>query len=259
MNANHLDVDGEITVSIKITKYPWREIFSSFCKHQTNNKSHDVGKARKEIESAGFPGNNPISNQKGSIIVLALMVLVIMTVIGLISSDTIVTEKFIQRNQAIYKQNINMVDAAIMEGLQRFMQLPHDDQALVDLEDDTTDWFYDKDNTWVSTWYTRNSAARVLDTASALNITTLDTTTPRDLVNRGEDGSGNLLVGFIGWNVPTFPGGGSESLVTGAKQPPAIKDGRIVGEYVSLDASNANNGFGILRMEIGVRRLLSTM
>ena len=210
-----------------------------------------------------FPGKftgSCAANQDGSIIIIALMVLVIMTVMGIISSDTVVTENFILRNQGIYKQNVNMVEAAIMESLQQFMQIPFDDTDLANVNDNTSDWYNDISSTWATTdWYATNSSARVLSPATSLDITS-----SQILAVRGENAGGNLLVSFVGWDVSTYntgegPGaiGGSESLVVGPGNV-VIKKGRILGEYISQDAGGANNGYGMLRMEIGVMRKIST-
>ena len=195
-----------------------------------------------------------LNNQNGSMILIALMALVIMTVIGLISSNTVVTENFIIRNQGIYKINVNMVEAAIMEGYQEFMQLPVNDPALVDVDSVANDYINDITDTWAATdWYRPDDSAQVLVPATALDITT-----PQALIDRGEAGGGSLLVSFVGWEIVTYTGGGSDSLVTGSSTM-TVKEGRILGEYASRDAGNADNGFGMLRMEIGVRRWIGNI
>lgn len=188
-------------------------------------------------------------------ILVALMALVIMTVIGLISSNTVVTENFITRNQGIYKINVNMVEAAIMEGFQEFMQRPVDDPALVDVDSVTNDYINDIKDPWAAnTWYATDSSARVLVPATALDITT-----PQALIDRGEAGGGNLLVSFVGWEtvIPRSEGG-SASLKGGSTAGAIVRQGRILGEYASR-ADGADNGFGMMRMEIGVQRYVNTL
>ena len=224
---------------------------------------HDTHDQHRRPAARFFPETSDGScgaNQDGSIIIIALMVLVIMTVIGMISSDTVVTENFILRNQGIYKQNVNMVEAAIMESLQQFMQIPFDDTDLANVNDNNSDWYNDIDSIWATTdWYATNSSTRVLSPATSLDINS-----SQILAARGENAAGNLLVSFVGWDVSTYntgegPGaiGGSESLVVGPGNV-VIKKGRILGEYISQDAGGTNNGFGMLRMEIGVMRKIST-
>jgi hypothetical protein len=188
-----------------------------------------------------------LKNQNGSIMVIALMVLAIMTVISIMSSNTVVTENFIIRNIGIYKQNVNLVDAATQEGLQEMMQLP-DDSANFDVNASANDWLNDKDEAWTQApWY--NAAGRLLDASNSQAATDLP------LINdRGENGNGNLRYAFVGWRPFTMPGGGSASIVvSGPGQQTVRRQGRILAEYVSIDGGN-DNGFGRLRMEIGVQR-----
>lgn len=194
------------------------------------------------------PARNPVSNQNGSIILIAMMVLVIMTVIGLMSSQTVVTENLIIRNQGIYKKNVNMVEAAIMESLQRFMQLDPDDQDMVNVNASSYAWVNNMNDAWAAVdWYTPDTSALILNAGNSMAIAT-----PADLVLREEAATGNLRTAFVGWDVVALPGGGSESLGIGSNDP-VWREGRIIGEYASR-AGGADHGFGMLRMEIGVKR-----
>ena len=58
----------------------------------------------------------PIANQNGSVMVLALMIMAIMMVIGITSSETAITENFIIRNVGIHRENVNLVESALMRG-----------------------------------------------------------------------------------------------------------------------------------------------
>ena len=200
---------------------------------------------------------NPIMNQNGSLILIAMMVLVIMTVIGLMSSRTVVTENYIIRNQGIYKQNVNMVESALMEGLQRFMQLAPDDQDIVDVNGSGLAWVNNMDDTWAAVdWYAQNSSALILNAGNSMDFTVITadrSAIAQDLTNRGEAATGNLRVAFVGWDIVTVPGGGSESLGVGSNDP-VWREGRIIGEYASRTAGGADHGYGMLRMEIGVKR-----
>ena len=197
------------------------------------------------------PQNSLLNNQNGSMIIVALMTLVIMTVIGLISSQTVVTENFIIRNQGIYKINVNMVEAAIMEGFQLFMQRPANDPALVDVDSVANDYINDIRDPWAGTdWYRQDDSARVLVPATALDITT-----PQALIDRGEAVGGSLLVSFVGWETVVLNSeGGSASLVGGSTAGAIVRQGRILGEYASRDgggrgqrlwhAAHGNRGCG---------------
>ena len=73
-----------------------------------------------------------MDNQQGSVIVLVLLVLTIMTVLGIVSSDSVVTENFIVRNVGIHQQNVSILDSALMVGLQQFMQISDADAGNFD-------------------------------------------------------------------------------------------------------------------------------
>jgi hypothetical protein len=195
-------------------------------------------------------------DQNGSIIVVVLLILAIMTVIGLVSSDTVVTENFIIRNTGIQKQNINIVEAASMEGLQEFMQVSDDDPDNFDVNVSSTDWLTDKDESWtVDDWYDPDYVGRLLNANNSNAASALGVLTAREEAN-----SGSLRYGLVGWDPVGIPqniggSGGSESLVvSGPGSSTVWRRGRIITEYASLDVSGNDNGFGMLRMEIGVRR-----
>lgn len=190
-----------------------------------------------------------ISNQKGSVMVLALMIMAVMMVIVIASSDTLVTENYITRNVGIHKENVNLVESALMEGLQLFMQIPDNDPDNFDPNTSPIDWINDRNTAWTTaTWYNSADVQTLLDLNNSLaaNANTLTT--------RGENANGGVLrYAVVGWAPVTFGTGGSESLVVSGK--PVWHGGRILGEYASADAGLLNdNGNGRLRMELGVRR-----
>ncbi|MBF0413766.1 MAG: pilus assembly PilX N-terminal domain-containing protein [Desulfamplus sp.] len=194
----------------------------------------------------------PINNNNGSIMVIAIMLLAIITIIGLTSSETVVTEQFIIRNQAIYKQNLNMVESAAMEGLQFFMQRPPDDQNIVTVAGST---ILNNINSNLATnvWYASGPSGQLLKGINVLPINII----LQNLQERGEVLKNNNLVAkfnlaaaFFGWENVPMQGGGSESLGIGANKP-IWRQGRLLTEYVST-----NNSYGTLRMEIGLKRRL---
>ena len=204
---------------------------------------------------------HPLDNQDGAAIVLVLMVLAIMTVIGIVSSDTVVTENFIVRNVGINKQNENLVESALMQGLQEFMQI--DDSDADNFDPASATWINDVDDDPTANplannnrWYETSFASRCLSAANSNNANTNATTLNDDnyalLTTRGEAGNGNLRYAVIGYTPVDLGTSGSESLVVGSSA--TWYAGRIVAEYVSANASNNDNGFGLLRMEIGVKR-----
>ena len=190
----------------------------------------------------------PIANDNGSVMVLALMIMAVMMVIAIASSDTVVTENFIIRNVGIHKENLNLVESALMEGLQTFMQIPDNNPDNFDPDISNTDWINNRTDAWTTgAWYNRGDVSTMLNANNSLNANVLTT-----LATRGEAANGGLRCAVVGWAPWTFPTGGSTSLVVGAG---AIwHTGRILGEYVSVDAGGADNGNGMLRMELGLRR-----
>jgi Tfp pilus assembly protein PilX len=197
------------------------------------------------------PKGRPLDNQDGSVIVIVLMVLVTMTVIGIMSSDSLVSENYIVRNVGIHQQNVDLVESALMQGLQRFMQIDDSNPANFNVNASPTDWLNYRLNTnpadneyLINTiWYQNNFTQRCLNAKNSLvaNILPLLTT-------RGENGNGNLRFAIVGW-APV----GNQSVTVGAGAP-VWHQGRIIAEYVSTDAAGNDNGYGLIRMEIGVKR-----
>ena len=56
-----------------------------------------------------------LNNEEGSAIVIALIILVLLTMIGITASDNTVIELQIVRNEAIYRQNFYRAEAAVIE------------------------------------------------------------------------------------------------------------------------------------------------
>ncbi len=192
---------------------------------------------------------NPIDNQNGSVLVLTLMIMVIMAIIGISSTDTVVTENFIMRNVGIHRENVNLVESVLMEGLQTFMQIDDSNAANFDPGTSNIDWINDRNDAWTTVaWYNRNDVSTQLNNNNsnntAANLNTLN--------NRGEAANNVLRYALVGWAPVTFGQGGSSSLVVTSGA--VWHAGRVLGEYVSADAGGNDNGNGFLRMELGVRR-----
>ncbi len=197
----------------------------------------------------------PIANDNGSVMVLALMIMAVMMVIAITSSDTVITENFIIRNVGIHKENLNLVESALLEGLQAFMQIPNNNPANFEPDLSNTDWINNRTDAWTTgAWYNRGDVSTMLNANNSIdaNVDGLGNNVLATLATRGEAANGGLRCAIVGWAPWTFPTGGSTSLVVGAG---AIwRAGRVLGEYVSVDAGGADNGNGMLRMELGLRR-----
>lgn len=59
-----------------------------------------------------------LNNEEGSVIIMALIVLVALTMIGIVSTDNTVVELQIVRNETIYRQNFYRAESAVIEGAQ---------------------------------------------------------------------------------------------------------------------------------------------
>jgi hypothetical protein len=191
---------------------------------------------------------------------LVLMILAIMTVIGIVSTDTIVTENSIIRNVGIHKQNTSLVDAALMVGLQQFMQLNQNDGTLFDpaqnnyinnINNDPPN-VGDPEEFINTIWYETSFTRRCLDPAlnNSIDVAAIDPANVLPLISaRGEDLNGSLRYAVVGWDpVPGMP------LPPGDGITPTWKQGRIIAEYVSTDAAGNGNGFGLIRQELGVKQ-----
>ena len=189
-----------------------------------------------------------IANQNGSVMVLALMIMAVMTVLVVASTDTAVQENFIVRNAAIHKENVNLVESALMEGLQVFMQIDDSNPNNFSTTASNTDWINDRGDAWTTgAWYNRGDVSTMLNANNSIS-----TNIPVTLATRGEAGNNGLRYAVVGWEPVTFGGGGSSSLVVTSGA--VWHAGRILGEYVSDDGGGNDNGNGFLRMELGVRR-----
>jgi Tfp pilus assembly protein PilX len=70
-----------------------------------------------------------LKNEKGAVIVFALMILLIVTIVGLSSSRTSTTELLIVRNEGVYKQNLYLAEGAAQEAIQRIWNTSRSDPS----------------------------------------------------------------------------------------------------------------------------------
>jgi hypothetical protein len=200
----------------------------------------------------------PVNNHNGSVILIAIMLLALMTVIAISASSTAVTESFIIRNVAIHQQNVNLAEAAALQIAQdALINIP--DPANDDLSESSpvreayiiadTDWDDPTLNGGISKrdeWYSFGTATtgRVLDSANGTTFPQYiepDLSTEMTLIDdvRGEAGEAPLRVALVGWD--SAPG----SSLKGTKA--TRKRARVMAEYMSED-------FGMTRLELGIER-----
>lgn len=214
----------------------------------------------------------PVMNQNGSMILVAMLLLLMMTIIGISASNTSVTESYIIRNVGIYKQNMNLVEAAVLDLCQEVIvntqpppnaRLGEKSPAKAIWVIDIVDW----KNTIIPSgslsyhdaWYDMGTAgAGQIFADDDLDPTTgfppytwpgdtffaEDTTTSPSgdltiLDTRGETDDIPLRMALVGWEVVQ----GAPIDVIGETRMKA----RILAEYVSPN-------YGLIRLEIGLER-----
>ena len=97
-------------------------------------------------------------------------------------------------------------------------------------------------------WYENTYTRRCLDPGNSV-----DANASLLLAARGEAANGNLRYAVVGFGPVDLGSMGGESLVVGTGGN--WREGRLISEYVSADAGGDGNGNGMLRMEIGVKRM----
>lgn len=207
--------------------------------------------------------NSEIHNQNGSIILIVLMLLVMMSVIGISSTNTTVMENFIVRNTAIRKQNLHMADAAAMEIIQHVLDagLSGDIATTLEIDNirpgmpDTEDWIrlrseWEGAGNLYDDWYDEGHVGRILVGGASPNsmVPVSIANTDIDLINdRGEwDGNPDnspIRCALVGWE---FKPSANNNLNLAAGQP-ILRTANILTEYLS-------ERNGIIRLTVGVER-----
>jgi hypothetical protein len=85
--------------------------------------------AADEIDRTPSMGKSAsvLKNEEGSAIVFALMILLVVTIVGLSSSQTTTTELQIVRNEGVHKQNLYLAEGAAQEAIQRIWNISRSD------------------------------------------------------------------------------------------------------------------------------------
>lgn len=82
---------------------------------------------------------NTVSDEKGSVLVIALVMLALLTTLGIMSTNTTSIDLQIAQNERIHRQNFNMAEAANMLAVQRVINELED---LGDWNDAAYDWIH---------------------------------------------------------------------------------------------------------------------
>lgn len=186
-----------------------------------------------------------IKGQEGSVIVIALLILVTLTLGGITATQRSTTESFIVRNTAIYKQNLQLAETAAMEGIGELMRR----------EDLTEDWVNDKsiwDDNPANADDSDDNSYPLTDDNSRIPVA-VEEGELAVLEQRGEierDAGGNvtnstLRYYVIGWDHSAAGAGGSDSIVSKPGKG-RWQRGRVIGSYDSPR-------FGGKTIEIGAK------
>jgi len=187
-----------------------------------------------------------LSGQEGSVLIVAMLILVLMTLGGITATKRSTTESFTIRNTAIHKQNLLIAESGAMEGAGEILKT----------SDLSADWIHDKSN-----WNDNPDDADVNDSDS-YPLTNNNSRIPVSVENgvlsiieqRGEIvySGGNITDSsvryyFVGWDHFEPPGRAESLGEVRASRHGAIRQGRVVGVYNS-------ERYGNKTIEIGVRK-----
>jgi hypothetical protein len=191
-----------------------------------------------------------IGNQNGSVLVVALLIMALMTIIGISASNMVVQESFITRNAGLYKQNTYLVESGILEVIQDIMARSWDSDPDVRANllptQSTLNWIHNFQAWDWADWYDLESTDRFLDVdASNSPIFQVPLSIQNDhfgTINiRGEKANNPLRCAVV---LDQSPADSLKETNPGKKL-----EGQVIGEYVSIH--------GMVRMEAGVRLVLS--
>ncbi|MBS3757467.1 MAG: hypothetical protein KGY61_02280 [Desulfobacterales bacterium] len=171
-------------------------------------------------------------DQSGSVIVVALLLLVVMTLVGVTATDTVVTEDLIIRNVGLHQQNVNLVTAGAMEGFQEILTAPGAELQQINEGGAGGSGILSWSNA-MSTWdgsgnldedFCNPNTDQQLD--SSINWKVPESIQDGDitLINtRGETASDPLRIALIGWDVVGTLKTGGQKIYTGV----------LLSEYLS--------------------------
>ncbi len=172
------------------------------------------------------------AGQNGSVIVIALLILVLLTIAGIAGIRMAVTESYIVRNTAIHKQNLQLAEIAAREGLQRIVGLD-DAAALTPGSGASADWLLRRQDD------PDNDGDGLAGLAPGHKVADAETVADNEILNqRGENGDA-LSYYFVGWEAR--PGGSLK--MTDSRW----RLGKVVGVY------NSEN-YGRAAVELGVTK-----
>jgi len=248
-----------------------------------------VNNQKMDKKQPGKPVHNPLANQSGSVILLAMLILLLMTIIGISATNTSITESYIIRNVGIHKQNISMVESAALELAQDVLfnveEPPNDNLAETAVQPNRkdyivpdTDWedavghqFGTTGMSYNDAWYDPTTTGRVIDDPDNDPTTFPSYVVPGDAFfgdpKNAEVVSPSVALTQAG-GILNIRGEAADTLrmvLVGWEAAPLSskkitkatrKRGWVRAEYISDDGSGApdRSRYGMVRLEIGVER-----
>ncbi len=176
-------------------------------------------------------------NENGSTILIAMIILLLLTIIGISATNTTQIELKIAGNEKIYRQNMNLAEAAVNVGVQRISELSGeaDGEQLQELVAATSSLDWMNGSTVASTYFTVSSNWQYLvaeKTADNDDTTDNSQVLPSNINNncwyavqyKGKQPGSSLKSGDVSINLYSIYGlsqnNGGEVLITvGSKKP----------------------------------------
>lgn len=162
-----------------------------------------------------------VESEAGYALVMAIMILAILMVAGLMSSNTSITDIGIARNTIIHSQNTSAAESAAMTAVQALENQTDEEQLKPSYKPD--DWINADPN---------DSNASSSDKIEKWAYAAINMTTKR----RGSD---NPRYRVVGWRIAQGTSLGLHG--------PTLREGRVIGEYVS-------DIYGLYRIELGYKK-----
>jgi len=159
------------------------------------------------------------NREKGSIILIVLMVLTLLTVAGISAIYMSTTESYIVRNATLHKQNFQLAEAAAFVGIRRILNSDEVPQAAWIFE-------YSDDPAGNKRFYELGAGEKIDTNVEIYN--------PGLLEQRGEADDETLWYYFVWYDVEPLPGD-------------VFGEGKVVGAYNS-------DTYGRAAVEIGIKK-----
>lgn len=168
-----------------------------------------------------------LANERGSVIVIALLLLVVLTLGGITATTRTSTESWSVRNHAIYKQNLQLAESAALEGAREVMNRSEEGENIEPGQDD--DWIIR-----ISDWNRAHPDIDDRNVAGSANT-----------LLQQRDENNRLRYYVVGWEPAT-----GETWIEG--EPGTVKRGAVVGIYETGGQAFSRVSYGRRAIEIGI-------